>query len=496
MSAGNEKRPNILWYCTDQQRHDTIRALGNAHINTPNLDALCETGVAFENAYCQSPICTPSRASFLTGRYPATTHVHRNGNTHFPSSETLVTRLFADAGYDCGLVGKLHLSSAKGHEKRTDDGYRFFQWSHHPLPDLDPTHHAYHRWLEDEKGIDHADLYSTVTGFCTTGVPAELHQTTWVTETAIRFVEQQRDGPWLLSLNPFDPHPPFDPPPEYLSRYDPTTLSPPLFRPSDIERQKAFRTISQQTLDAMDPMGEMPDAALSGAAARETAYRPPDQFNGQAVKAAYYAMIELIDDQFGRLLAALDDMGELDNTIVIFHSDHGEMLGDHGLLYKGCRFFEGLVHVPLIISWPGHIRENIRSSALVELVDIAPTLLEASGLAVPTTMQGQSLWPLLTGTVDADTHKAHIISEFNDALGSAAIPTPSHGTMYFDGRMKHIVHHGTGLGELYDLAIDPGEFDNLFDDPSRADERLDLMRRHFDALMATSSAGVERGAIY
>ena len=194
MSDGSGRRPNILWYCTDQQRHDTIRALGNEHINTPNLDALCESGVAFENAYCQSPICTPSRASFLTGRYPATTHVHRNGNTHFPSGETLVTRILADAGYDCGLVGKLHLSSAQGHEKRTDDGYRFFQWNHHTLPDLDPAHHAYHQWLENEKGVDHRDLYSTVTGFCTTGVPAELHQTTWVTETAIRFVEQRRDG--------------------------------------------------------------------------------------------------------------------------------------------------------------------------------------------------------------------------------------------------------------------------------------------------------------
>lgn len=490
------KRPNILWYCTDQQRHDTIRALGNPHIDTPELDAFCETGTAFTNTYCQSPICTPSRASFLTGRYPATTHVHRNGAADFPAGERLVTKTFADAGYDCGLVGKLHLTSAKGSETRTDDGYRFFRWSHHPLPDLDPAHHAYHQWLEREKGVDPVELYAGIRGFCGAGVPAELHQTTWVTETAIRFVEETRDGPWLLSLNPFDPHPPFDPPQSYLDRYDPATLPPPLFRPGDIERQRAFRDIAQQTIEAMDPMGAMPSAPLSAEEMRASAYSPPSSFNGQTVKAAYYAMIELIDHQFGRLLKALDAMGELDNTIVVFHSDHGEMLGDHGLLYKGCRFFEGLVHVPLIIAWPGHVRENLRSDALVELVDLAPTLLEAAGLPVPSAMQGRSLWPILTGRADPAVHKAHVVSEFNDALGSAAISCPSHGSMYFDGRMKHIVHHGTGLGELYDLGTDPGEFDNLFDDPAHAALRADLMRRHFDAMMATSGAGSERIGIY
>ena len=131
-----KRRPNILWYCTDQQRWDTIRALGQAHIATPMLDALCDAGVAFERAYTQSPICTPARASFLTGRYPASHHVYRNGNAWFPSHETLVTRLFADAGYDCGLVGKLHLTAAKYYEKRPDDGYRVFHWSHHPHPDF------------------------------------------------------------------------------------------------------------------------------------------------------------------------------------------------------------------------------------------------------------------------------------------------------------------------------------------------------------------------
>jgi arylsulfatase len=111
-------------------------------------------------------------------------------------------------------------------------------------------------------------------------------------------------------------------------------------------------------------------------------------------------------------------------------------------------------------------------------------------------MQGKSLWPLLTGETDPHHHKDHGVCEFNDALGSAAIPTPSHASMYFDGRFKHILYHGTGLGELFDLEEDPGEFTNLFADPAHREQRFDLVHRHIDALMATSSAGIERVAVY
>ena len=127
------RRPNILWICADQMRFDTIHALGNPHINTPNLDRLVAQGTSFRRTYTQNPVCTPSRASFLTGRYPAAHRVYRNGVESFPPDEVLVTKLFAEAGYDCGLVGKLHLSTATRHEVRPDDGYRFYQWSHNPM---------------------------------------------------------------------------------------------------------------------------------------------------------------------------------------------------------------------------------------------------------------------------------------------------------------------------------------------------------------------------
>lgn len=484
------ERPNILWYCTDQQRYDTIASMGNPHIKTPRLDQFVGEGVAFRNAYVQSQICTPSRASFLTGRYPASTHVHRNGNAHFPKSEKLVPRILADHGYDCGLVGKLHLTSAdREMEQRTDDGYRVMQWSHHPMPNPAAQRNDYGQWLAQEKGVDHQELYKDVKGFCTQGVPTELHQSTWCTEMAIRFIDEKRDGPWMLSVNPFDPHPPFDPPKEFVDRYAAEDLPDPLFRETDLKRQKQFRNICQQSVHAVDPRG---DGCEQSDESDFAAAHPPSEFNGRKIKAAYYAMIELLDAQFGRLIDHLDAIGELENTLIIFHSDHGEMLGDHGLLYKGCRFFEGLVHVPLIIAWKGQTKSNLVSDALVELVDLAPTILEAAGIDVPQSMQGQSLMPLLRGHVDAHTHKDSVVCEFNDALGSAKESVPTHATMQFDGRYKTVVYHGHGFGELFDLETDPGEFTNLWDDPDHQELRHTLLHKHFDAVMATSDAGIER----
>ncbi|MBL6928691.1 MAG: sulfatase-like hydrolase/transferase [Rhodospirillales bacterium] len=484
------RRPNILWYCTDQQRWDTIAALGNPHINTPNIDSLCGAGTAFNNAFTQCPICTPSRATMLTGRYPVAHQVHRNGNRRFPAHEVLVTKMLADAGYDCGLAGKLHLSAAGKMEERVDDGYRVFHWSHHPTPDY-PKGHAYDDWLRDEKGVDPIELFDGLGGFCGAGVPAELHQTTWCSEMAIRFIEEKRDAdqPWLFSANPFDPHPPFDPPQEYLDRYDPAALPPPLFRDSDIERQKAFRGIDQQAVEAINPNKPLREGG-SGEASRESlAYTAPDDFDGRQVKAAYYGMIELIDREFGRIVDALRDSGQLDNTIILFHSDHGELLGDHGLIYKGCRFFEGLVHVPLIAAWPGRIGEGVVSDALVELVDLAPTLLDAAGMDIPENMQGKSLRPLLCGEADPGYHKDHVISQFYDAL---AQPDGSHGTMYRDQRYKMAVYHGHNVGELYDLENDPGEFDNMWDDPASRDLKCEILHRHLDAMMGTVPPGEPR----
>ncbi len=488
------QRPNILWFCADQMRYDTISALGNAEIETPNIDRLIARGTAFENCYVQNQICTPSRASFLTGRYPAAHRVYRNGNAYFPETERLVTKTLAEAGYDCGLIGKLHLSTAVHLEARPDDGYRLFDWCQNPGWERVPGSNAYWRWLRG-KGETPEEMFPGKPPYLSEGVPTELHQAAWITERAIDFINEAREGPWMLSLNPFDPHPPFNPPPEALARFgDGQHLTPPLFRESDISHQARFFDVRTQKRVAVNPVLSAEERAVYVIPeGDERGAKPPERFDGLAVKAAYYAMIENLDRQFGRLLDHLETTGKIDKTVVIFTSDHGEMLGDHGLLYKGARFFEGLVRVPLIMAGPG-IPKGMQSQAMVETIDIAPTLLRQAGLEIGDKIQGQSF----TETVfkGVDHHKETVVTDFNDSLGSSEVTHDTRASMTCDGRYKLVVYHShPGLGELFDLHDDPNEFHCRWDDPDYQALKSELIARHLDRMVGTIDSGPRRVAV-
>jgi arylsulfatase len=461
MGSTGGDRPNILWICTDQQRYDTIQALGNKYIRTPNLNKLVETGTAFTHAHCQSPICTPSRASFLTGMYPSTVHACINGSAHWDEAAPLITKILADAGYDCGLAGKLHLSSAMAHEpelRPKDDGYRRFWYSHAPHQGIGKGN-QYTDWLESI-GQNYKKLKKKY-GY----IPARWHQTTWCADRAIEFMKEKRNGPWLFSVNIYDPHGPFDPPQEYVDRFQIESLPEPLFRESDLAAQERLVAIKFQ----------------------RKAKRPTYPAAKRTL-AKYWAQIELIDENVGRMLDALEQTGQRENTIVIFTSDHGEMAGDHGLNQKGCRFYEGLVRVPLIFSWPGRFKQGIQSNALVELVDIAPTLLELTGLTIPEAMQGKSLLPILEGKADPGKHRDFVRSVFYKVLEGPQ----SYATMIRTHEYKLVNYHGHEAGELFDLTKDPHEFENEWDNPEYAAVRFDLMKRSFDALAFAVDTGPAR----
>lgn len=462
----NSSRPNILWYCTDQQRFDTIGALGNAYVRTPTIDKLVKEGVAFTHAYCQSPICTPSRSSFMTGMYSSRVHNTRNGNDTFPNDPPVISKLIADSGYTCGMIGKFHLqSSGYRTEPRIDDGFSYWQFSHAPRDDWEEGHH-YADWVRIRGGDLNAMRESPER------VPTEFHQTTWASDCAIEFINQQsNERPWLLNMNIYDPHPPFIPPKSYADQFDPEEMPGPYFKESDLQQQAKLAS-----LDFQDEV------------------KTPQEHDAKRKQADYYAMIAQIDDQFARILQALDESGQRENTVIIFTSDHGETLGDHGLMYKGCRFYEGLVRVPLIFHAPARFQKNLRSDALVELLDMSATILELAGVEQPDYFQGNSLLPIIEGDASAEHHRDFVRCEYFDSLDPHFTGgTGSFGTMHRTNRYKLCMYHDKDLGELYDLQEDPWEFNDLWDSPDHQQIKHQLIYESFNAhVCLTTDVGSKR----
>lgn len=455
-----------MWICTDQQRQDTLGCYGNSFVKTPNLDNLASQAALFENAFSQSPVCTPSRGAFLSGRYPITCRARQNG-ADIPSSEVLVTKLFHDAGYYCGLSGKLHLSACNPQsgciemEPRIDDGYDEFHWSHDTAP-VWGLHNEYYKWLEETFGCTYSVTQRVDSPYVQDGMPEEKHQTTWCAQKAINFIEEQKNSekPWLFSVNVYDPHHPFDPPKELLDRYLDRLDEIPL--PSYWKGEEDSKTLWQKqdhggayNHHAGYPYSEMSD------------------YDHRLVRAAYWAMCDLVDRQVGRILDSLVKTGQWENTIVIFQSDHGEMLGDHGIYLKGPFFYDCAVKVPLIVSWPNHIASK-KYDALVELMDLPQTLLELCDLPSYNGMQGLSFAHLFAQDA-LDEHKNDVFCEYLNAMPWHQDPK-AFASMLRTRAYKLIIDHNSQKGELYDLQKDSEETKNLFDDPQYQEVKITLLQ--------------------
>jgi arylsulfatase A-like enzyme len=462
--------PNVLLLCTDQQRFSALGAAGNDEIDTPHLDRLASQGALFGNCYVQSPVCAPSRASLMTGRY-----VHQHGlwanGVGLPDRARLFSKDLADAGYDCGLVGKFHLDACFGgrSEKRHDDGFRVFRWAHDPYPGS--SENEYHRWLRTLRpDLAGADIdYDTL--------PTELHYSHWIGEQTIDFLThaRDRDKPFLFVANFFDPHHGFGAPEEYVRRYRDRQLTRPLS--DDLAGKPPIQT-------------EASHRSYAGHARGFTSYSPEEL---QEVKAAYYAMVTLVDDEVGRILEALDAEGLTEDTLVIFTSDHGEMLGDHRLMLKGPMMYEQAVRVPLVVRWPAAVPAGTRCDELVQWIDLSATILTAAGL--PIRGEGQDLLPLVTNRAAG---RGWALSEYRNS-GHPYTP-PVQLTMLRRDRWKLVVQHGSPAtarertGELYDLATDPDELQNLWDDPLHREIRTELQEFLLDVLVATEDRSQERVA--
>lgn len=450
------RSPNILWICTEHQRHDTLSGLGFTEFRTPHLDRLMARGTACTHAYCQSAVCMPSRISFLTGRYPSTTGCRQNGQD-IPANETLVTARLARAGYQCGLFGKLHVRCAcHGYEARGDDGYQRFAWSHGTTAEHGGE---WVQWLENQGRTFQEVVLDPVLPQTRRVTEDRLHQTSWCFDQAADFIAGcDRDRPWLASINPFAAHDPFDFLQEMLDQYDLDHIASPQYQPGELEHKP------KRQKERFQLGGGFSMARFSDLTDREL----------RQMRAAYMACIEHIDRALGRLLNMLEESGQLKDTLVVFHADHGELLGDHGLFAKGPMFYDSVVRVPLIFSWPGHVREGHRIESPVELVTVAPTLCHAAGMEVPREMEGEDLWPVLTGVQPEPQRKVAISELAISAVGEA--PGPNNElVMWREDQFKLILDGEDELGELYDLEADPGEFHNLWTDPAYQEIRERLI---------------------
>lgn len=479
------QRPNILFICTDQQRGDSLGCTGAEWAVTPNLDRLSADGAIFRNCYVQNPVCSPSRASFFTGKYPSNHGLYANG-VPLPKDQKMFTRTLADAGFDCGMIGKQHLAPCDTwrSEPRRDDGYRVFEWAH------GPNHRAlendYHRWLRKthpatyqaifpDKGANENTEFSNRarTGTPIDHVPKEAHYSHWVGERAIDFIEHDRgeNEPFFLMANFFDPHHSFGAPQEFRDLIDADAIPDPVTKAGELdEKPSPHRAYSEKSYSGTAP-------GFQDYSAEEI----------KEIRAQYWAMIALIDHEVGRILAALERTGQADNTLVVFTSDHGEMLGNHQQLLKGPQLYDDLTRVPLILRWPQKIAPCTQISELVQWVDLPATLLDAARCARQRGGQGQSVLPLTQGQT-ADW-RSWAVSEYRFS-GFATDPLIM-TTMVRHENWKLIVWHGapacgnTRDGELYNLDDDPKELHNLYHVPEFSDRRRQMKGVILDAMMET-----------
>lgn len=471
-----EKQPNLVLVMVDQMRWDcagfAARDLDGfaAAARTPRLDALAAEGVNFENAYCASPVCSPARASWLTGLLPHAHHQlvnygpqHRDrfGHRMNPALTTLGDVL-KQAGYACGIVGPWHL----GDDETPQHGFTDM-WD--TVKYLDGDLDAYRNYLAQFNLIDaykadnaYRAMATSGVSFGPTRVPTEHQRTTWTIDRTIDFARRQVEAnqPFFAFASVKDPHPPIAPPEGFIAHYDATRMPLPRTFHDDLAgRPGQYRTNRRFCAQAK---GE-------------------DHCRGMV--AHYLALIEHVDAQVGRLIDTLDKISAGDDTLICFISDHGEMMGDHGMMAKGV-MLEASVRVPWVMRWPRGLRGGQRVATPVSGLDLAPTLAAFAGAAMPDPVDGRSLAPALRDGSEPGAQpviaEIATLERLNDhTLDDAAL---AHTAMIRDGDLKAIFHRD-GDAELYDLAADPYEMTNLA--PQRGDTLAAMRRTLADRLTAT-----------
>ncbi|MBX7164923.1 MAG: sulfatase [Pirellulales bacterium] len=459
--AAAEARPNILFIFSDDHAAQAISAYGSKLIQTPHLDRLAQEGMIFRNCFCTNSICAPSRAVVLTGK-----HSHLNGvldnSKRFDGNQPNVAKLLRAAGYQTALIGKWHLKS---------DPTGFDQWA--VLSGAGGQGTYYNPEFKTDHGPEKIAGYTTQI----------------ITDRALDWLQQQRDPakPFFLCYWHKAPHREWTPGPEYYGRFRDDLPEPPTLFDDYAGRTTAAR--QQEMMIARDlnevdlklkPLGNLtPDER----AAWDAAYKadnekfraaPPEgqalvRWKYQRYIKDYLRCVAAVDDAVGRVLDYLDRTGLADNTLVVYSSDQGFFLGEHGWFDKRWMYEESL-RMPLLVRWPGQVKPGSEDTHLVQNLDFAETFLAAAGAAVPDDMQGASLLPLLRGESPADWRQSIYYQYYE--FPAVHMVQPHYGVR--TATHKLIRYPGLDEWELFDLQADPDELSSVYGQPAVAEIQAQL----------------------
>jgi arylsulfatase A-like enzyme len=493
---------NVLFIMCDQLRSDHVSCFGGK-LHTPNIDRLAARGVRFENAYVSSGVCGPSRTSYYTGRYPISHRVTWN-RVPLPIDELTLGHYLGQSGRTLDLLGKTHFVpdraglAAGGLQVAERQQQMFDEGGFHPIERYDghvepAAGTGYHRYLiergyaSERPWTDFVIGSSLPDGQIASGwllrnaplaarVEARDSETAYLTQRAIDYIAARGDTPWVLHLSYIKPHWPFKAPAPYHAMFGADDCPAPV-------RSEAERRNPHPVHGAYQRHEE------SQAFSRDEVRR--------AVRPVYMGLVKQIDDELGRLLDSMEHSGRMDDTLIVFTSDHGDLAGDHWLGEKEY-FFEPVMRVPFIVAdprAPALARHGMACSDFVECIDVVPTVLDALGLSPAShRIEGRSLLPLLNGAAPADWrdcvfgHLDYAYREARLVLGRA--PQECTGLMVRDARHKYI--HWEGFApQLFDLRDDPQELHDLGLDPARAAIRQELQQRLFEWLASAKRRATE-----
>ncbi len=497
------KQPNIVLIVTDQHRADWLGCTGHPVVKTPNIDELASRGTVFNDFHVALPVCMPNRASLMTGRMPSV-HGARYNGCPLPLTANTFVDVLATAGYDTALIGKSHLQpfTDVAPLRKSDDTTRLIDEAWKPdgadyeleapqthagasPADLGPSFYGfnhvdlvtghgdkcgghYGHWFRNEvkdwqalqdPSNELPHNYTCPQAY-RTPIPEEAYPTAWIGDRAVEYCKDinRKANPFFAMVSFPDPHHPFNPPGKYWDMYAPDEFSVEL--PYEAHKNP---TPPLRDLRAMWEAGEEHPIP-------QMAFHAEDQHIREAM-ALTAGMITMIDDQVGRIIAALKESGQFENTIVIFTSDHGDYLGDFGMLLKGGMPFNSITRVPFIWADPERPATG-QSTALASTIDISASILDRVGLAPYNGIQGKSFLPSLDGQKQ---HRDALLIEHNDGGIRAGYTRPARVRTLRTKDWRLTLNAGESWGELYNLQKDPNETDNLWSDPQVSDIQMELM---------------------